>query len=533
MFPLGIFFKGLVLTGLITFAVNTPSLAQEVEPNEPCTQAQDLGAVTFPFSLAGELAPIGDIADIDFFRFTASPGAFLRADHQGATFGNGSLPDPLLGLFDSSCNLLNQNDDSGSVDSRLFFTVPADGTFILAATAFPDFAFQGGGEGGTYLLSVGETASIESISGRLVSDRDGTPVPGSEPFFAGVQLFRCFEGSCFEFVNFHSPDANGEFRFESNFNGDRLQAGTYQIQVNANGFDFFVSELFDVPADVAFDLGDVVLTMQSFIGSISGRVVDALGGQLLTGQSPPFAVAVVERCEVFGCFGIVGNPVDDQGRFNFPGLLHGLSPGVYRVSATADDYQQTLTEQFFIGDGEHVDFGNIAITPFPIQFGEVRGCELAPGGGLCEFSIQITNRSGQRFRGEGWSTVDYFPNEAPFRSSRFQVGRIGAEFPLPERINLRRGQSQQLTFQLFVPGDLPDFSTICATATVGQNPRAHFNNQGDRFVFCAVTQAGELRIMPAVQGRQRLLDLNRERATSGPRARRAADIERRVDKPRK
>ena len=531
MFTQSCLFRGLFLAGL-AFPWLAPVQAQETEPNQPCTEAQDLGAVAFPFSLTGELSPAGDVFDIDFFRFSAAPGSFLRADHQGASFGNGTLSDPLLGLFDGDCNFIISNDDTGSLDSRLFFTVPGDGAFVLAATSFPDFGFQGAGEG-TYRLSLAVVESIDSISGRLVSDRDGTPVPGTEPFFAGVQLVRCFDGSCFEFVNFQFADDNGFFRFDTNFNGDRLQAGQYQIQVFATGFDFFFSEPFDVPADAVFQLGDVVLTMQSFIGSISGRVVDAISGQPVTGFSPPFAVAVAERCDVSGCFGIFGSNVDDQGRFHFQGLFFGLAPGVYRVAAFADDYRQTVTEQIFIGEGEHVDVGDVAIVPFPIQFGEVQGCAIPPGGGLCEYSIQITNRSNRRFRGEGWSTIDYFPNESPFRHSRFQVGRIGAEFPVPERINLRRGRSELLTFQLFVPGDLPDGSTICASATVGQNPRAHFNNQGDRFVFCASTHAGNLNIMPESEGRNRLLELKQQRVTPAPQIHRMPSTELRMQKPLK
>lgn len=529
MFLLSRFCRGLAVTGLLAMGGIPVSDAQEVEPNEPCTEAQDLGAITFPFSLAAELLPIGGIADIDFYRFTAPAGTFVRADHQGASFGNGTLPDPLLGLFDANCGFINQNDDSGTADSRLFFTVPQDGTFILAATSFPDFGYQGAGEG-TYLLSMSAAESIDSIIGRLVSDRDGSPVPGSEPYYANVQLVRCFDNLCFEYVSFQFPDENGEFRFDSNFNGDRLQAGTYQVVVNANGFEFFTSETFDVPANAVFDLGEIVLTMHSFIGSISGRVVDNISGLPLPGTGPPFAVAVVERCEVHGCFGVTGTPVDELGRFHFQGLNWNLPPGVYRISASADDYRQTFTEPMFVGDGENANFGDVAIVPFPIQFGEVRGCDLPPGGGLCEYSIQITNRSPGRFRGEVWSTVDYFPNEAPFRSSRFQVGINGADLPIPQRINLRRNQTQQLTFQLFVPAGLPDFSTICATATVGTNPMAHFNNQGDRFIFCSSIFDGSFQILPENEGRRRLLDLNQQGLGTKPQM---STRDRRPEKPRK
>lgn len=499
---------------LVAIAVGLPSTAfaqgAESEPNNSCLTAQDVGGPELPFSIFGSLDSAGGTPDIDFFRFSGSPGDTVVASHQGASSGAGTVGDPLLGLFDSACNLLAVNDDFAGLDSRLVFDVPGDGFYVLAATAFPDFQFTGGGEG-SYTLTVDSFAAIDSISGRLVNAEDGSPLSGDHPTFAAAFLLRCHQGVCFDTVGSQNTDPDGNFRFDSDFSGNPLTVGSYQLQALASGFEFFVSEIFDVAEGEALDLGDIGLTPFDFIGSISGRVVNAVTGEPVPGLSPPFASVTIERCDNGGiCFPIFGTLVDDLGHFHVDGMLFGLPPGDYRVSAIADDFRQTTTEIFPIAEDQDLDVGDIPITPFPFQFGAVHGCEVPPGGGLCEYGIELRNSGDRPITGSAWSTIDLFRNEAPFRSSRFQVGRLGATVPLPERVSLRPGEGTVLTFQLFVPGDLPDESVFCATATVGTSPLPHFNNQGDRFVFCAVTHGSEVRMISELEGRGRLQQLRRQ-----------------------
>lgn len=112
----------------------------EVEPNNPCAVAQNFGDTGLPYDVSGNL----DLNDVDFFRFNAIAGEEVVADLEGSATGQGTLGDPYLGLFDSNCNLLAYNDDSGgTVNSRLVFTVPANGVFVLAATGCCDLNFDG------------------------------------------------------------------------------------------------------------------------------------------------------------------------------------------------------------------------------------------------------------------------------------------------------------------------------------------------------------------------------------------------------
>lgn len=507
MYPLSWFFKSLLLSVLVVL----PSLALgqelDLEPNNPCPVAQDVVTPFLPVAIAGGLDAIGGAPDIDFFRFSGVPGEFIRADHQGATTGVGTLGDPLLGLFDADCNLIGVNDDSGTLDSRLTFAVPDDGIYVLAATAFPDFEFVGAGEG-SYLLTVSSLQAADSISGRLVSALDGTPIPGDSPAAAFVQLFRCgSEEACYEFIQFQQADSAGNFLFDSDFTGNPLLSGIYQVQAGANGFEFLATDAFEVSEGQALDLGDIALTPLQLIGSVSGRILDAIDGTPLIGFGPPFATAVLERCEDFGCFGVVGQPTDEFGRFHIPGALYLLAPGTYRVTASAEDYQPQTTVQFTVEDSENADIGDILLTQNPIQFGAVHECEIPPGGGPCVYGVEVRNRGPGRFIGAAWSTVEFFPNEFPFRSSRFQVGRAGATNPMPQALNLRAGQTALLQFRLEVPLGVPDNSTICATATVGTRPAPQFQNIGDRFLFCAVKQSGHFELLPEKEGRKRAREL--------------------------
>ncbi len=490
-------------------------LAQSVdqETNNSCPTAQDVGAVALPHTVDGSLDTAGGEPDIDFFRFSAGPGDLVRADHQGVSGGVGTLDDPLLALFDGDCNLIAINDDAGTLDSRLQFTVPGSGAFVLAATAFPDFEFDGSEAEGTYLLTLSAVETADSISGRLVSARDGMPVSGESPTFAAVVLYRCFDAvSCFDFVGFRQADSGGNFIFETDDFGNPLSAGAYRIEAFANGFEFFSGVPFNVAANQALDLGDIALTPFILIGSVSGRLVDALDGSPLSGFGPPFAFAELQRCEGPDCFGVAGASADEQGRFRFDGLPFSLPPGNYRVVAFAEDYRAATSARVDVAEDQDVDLGDVALTPLPIQFGAVQGCEIPPGGGLCEFGIELRNRGPGPFKGQVWSTVEYFPNEFPFRFSRFQVGRVGAVNPMPERLNLRVGQSVFVDFQLTVPGDLPDFSVICATATVGSKPDAQFRNFGDRFLFCAQIQSGQFAVLGDKEGRKRMRELRERQA---------------------
>ena len=76
MNPSHLTWKGFLL-GLCIWSsilgVTPPALSQEVEPNNTCPTAQEVGQVRLPLTLEGELAPTTEtLADVDFFQFTGT-----------------------------------------------------------------------------------------------------------------------------------------------------------------------------------------------------------------------------------------------------------------------------------------------------------------------------------------------------------------------------------------------------------------------------------------------------------------------------
>jgi hypothetical protein len=490
----------LVLTGFLSSIAG----AQEIEPNHPCESAQVFGLTELPFSLFGALTPTDASADVDFFRFALTPGESVQADLEGASTGQGTLGDPFLGLFDSACNLVAVNDDSGSLNSRLSFAVPADGIVILGVTACCDGGFEGGGEG-SYLLSLSRLAAIDSIFGRIIDGDTGAPLTGQDFPFASVQLQRCDDFGCFEFVGFQQADGDGLFEFTSDQFGNVLPADTYQVQASAAGFDTLTSGPFEVGDGEALDLGDLGLSRIQLIGTVSGRLVDAVSGDPVSGFIPPFAVVFLERCESGTCFAVAGASPDLDGRFSFNGAAFSISPGSFRLRGYADDYSERVSAEFAVAAFENLEFGDFHLTPFPIQFGAVQECQIPPGGGLCEFSITASNRGPGRYRGEAWANVEVFTPGAS-RSTRFQVGNTGPNNPMPRRINLKRGASTTLEFRLDTPATVLEGSVVCVAITVGRDPDPQFNTQGDRFISCAVKNAGAFEALPKKAIRQRYRD---------------------------
>jgi len=347
---------------------------QEEEPNHPCPTAQNFGAVALPLTVNGSLDSTPESPDVDFFKFTGAPGALVRVDLEGEPTGKGTLGDPFLGSFDSACNLIDLNDDSGTLNSRLVFVIPSDGVFILGATVCCDFSFTGGG------------------------------------------------------------------------------VGTYQLTV----------------------------TPLAAIASITGRVIDAVTRDPLPGDTDPFAFVGLLRCEEFGCFEVSNQPADTQGRFQFSLDFSGrpLEVGTYQVVAFANQYQQSQTDPFEVGENETRDVGDVALQPFPVHFSNTVPCQdLPPEGGRCEYSVRVTNRLATSLEGEAWSLVQGFGIGSFTDFTHFQVKHV-------QQLRLKPQEGKEVRFDYKVPSKVRDGAVICANVFVGERPEAFFDTVGQTDLFC-------------------------------------------------
>ena len=369
------------------------ALTQEIEPNNTCPAAQDLGLVTLPLTLEGELMPsVETPTDIDFFRFTGTPGSAVTVDLEGQDTEQGTLADPLVGVFDSNCNFFNSNDDRGGTrNASLVFTVPADGIFVLAATSFPDFDFIGGG------------------------------------------------------------------------------VGTYQLSLT--------------PA----------------AGGIRGRVVDADTGEPLPGDNSPFAFVSLRRCDASGCFDVAGQNADSEGRFQF--FLDdfntggALETGTYLIIASADAYRAFKTAPFAFEEGEDLNVGDIPLESVAIiQFTDIQSCgDLPPEGGLCRYSVRVSNRQDVPVHGAAWSIVEGFGVSPVVDFTRFQ--------PQSERpLTLDPEESSVVSFEFQVPSTVRDGASICTQVFVGQGEIPFFTPVGRQDLFCIAKGITGFSVLSGAEG---------------------------------
>src|SRR6185369_3804542 len=86
--------------------------AVDIEPNNTCSTAQNIGQVSSTLTINGSIDRILAVSDVDFYKLTGTPGQRIIIDLEGQSTGRGTLQDPFLGAFNSFCNLIGSNDDS-------------------------------------------------------------------------------------------------------------------------------------------------------------------------------------------------------------------------------------------------------------------------------------------------------------------------------------------------------------------------------------------------------------------------------------
>lgn len=178
----------LAMVGAVFFTLGAGGAAQaisftEVEPNDTFDTAQELDTQDKIITVAG--SRLGDNS-ADFFRFSVTAGVPINLNvlaPDGPEFDD----DPVLGLFDSSGDVIDVDDDSGvGFNSRISnVSVNSSGFYTAAVSGYPDLDFDGKDDDGFYFE--GEWSWSEGID--FTYELQVEPVP--EPltiFGSGIAL---------------------------------------------------------------------------------------------------------------------------------------------------------------------------------------------------------------------------------------------------------------------------------------------------------------------------------------------------------
>lgn len=488
--------RALLLLLALLFAAAPAARAQETEtePNSSCAAAQDLTAATFPSTLTGSLDTPPASPDIDFYRFAAAPGDLLRIELAGDQVYPFTLVDPLLAVYDASCNLIALNDDWAGAGSRLEIAVPADGVLVVAATSNPDYGFTGAGSwAGTYRLGVRRLALGRSVSGRVVDARSNGPLPG-----AYVVLNRCEDGNC-QTAGVANADDLGGFRFADGLNTyGPLLAGEYEIYSQAPNHDPYESR-FTLTEGQDFDFGTIALVPHPIVGSVRGRLVDAQTAAPLSGAGPERAWVELLACESETapvCWRTDSALAGPDGTFVFQGSNEWSArlAGHYRLRGYADQYQIAETPTFFVAVDQHYDAGDVGLKSLPVRIYLGEGCgDIPSAGGTCRFTARIVNGMPGRLQGDAWSLVNANGVGFPGQLTAFQTGT-------PKALSLGPGESVTLPFSFPVPGTVEDGTSICVQTLAAQRPY-QFNTLGWHHLFCLSKGAQGFSVLPEEQKR--------------------------------
>jgi hypothetical protein len=237
--------------------------------------------VELPVAFNGILSRAGDI---DQFPFRAAQGGVWQFEAFAARLG--SPIDSLISISDASGRVLVANDDDGTHDSRLVFTAPHDGEYVLSIT-------DKRGEGGVnfvYRVEAAESrpcvAAFLPRPNRLSQDRQAIVVPQGNRVMALVGTQR--------------PGFDGTVRLAAR----GLPTGVSFWEADVPLDMFCVPVVFEAGAEapLAGALAEVLATGESTRATVAGcfiQVVDLIAGSADTlfasVEVDRLAVAVVEK----------------------------------------------------------------------------------------------------------------------------------------------------------------------------------------------------------------------------------------------
>lgn len=202
------------------------------------------------------------------------------------------------------------------------------------------------------------------------------------------------------------------------------------------------------------------ITPESAIGSISGHFIDAVTQQPLT--SVGIVSASLHPCKLHTCGDYVSfQSVNKQGAFKFSQADDGtpLIKGDYKIVGYAEQYEALVTSEFFVDKAQHKQV-NLSMKSYPARV-DMHPCKDIPSkGGLCKFTVTVTNGQAKNLSAVLWNIVD---------GRNINVLGQGTQFPvLPFTfMNLAKGAKKTFNFAFNVPASVRNNASIDVAAFVG------------------------------------------------------------------
>jgi hypothetical protein len=137
------------------------------------------------------------------------------------------------------------------------------------------------------------------------------------------------------------------------------------------------------------------------------------------------------------------------------------------------------TALFSLEENELEDLGDVPLLPFPIAFSQVSPCgNLRPDGGVCRFSVRITNRLNVPVNGAAWSLVQAFGTGSLTDFTNFQISTV-------RKMTIPPGRSRVALFSFEVPATVRNGTNACVEMFFGEDRRnPFFNTVGRQQLFC-------------------------------------------------
>lgn len=360
----------------------------------------------------------------------------------------------------------------------------------------PIFSVAGGATRDLGDIALTQRRPIGAISGRVVDSRTGEPLTGG-----GLALQECDDFDCGATVASISPDDQGGFRFEENSIGVPILSGSYRVAYSSfPAYSQSFSAVFTVEPGQSVDVGDLLGERLPALGSVSGRLVDAVTGEPLPGDGEVGAMISLTRCEEFGCFASSGAMfVDSVGRFVILGIepFSVIAPGRFAINFSGTQYISGQTAPFDVAEDQDLDLGDIPVQPFPLRMLQGSTCADIPAdGGRCRHSLRVINGQTTTEDIQVWSTISVTNPASAFNNSIFQPESA-------ERVRLRPGQSREIRFSVMVPANVPAATVSCVSYYLADDTRGfYFQPLNTRSGFCFVKEHdGSFRMVDAEEGR--------------------------------